>query len=295
MPSEGSDPTQTARSAESREEVYSRCRSHVLARIEEAAVGVHPFYHTFIDGIFPTDFYETVRAHMLSFKHSDKVHDRHQDNPAFMNKRYNLAESTDDVVQCIRGIFSDPEVKQALLKKFYISPTRELADALEIHTEFEYTFTKGRRFQNIHVDIPPKFVSFVFYIPEHPVAPEEEERNATILYDKELKPHYAARFRANSVCSFVPHFYSYHGFASTIDRDVLVMFYVNGEYMRKWYQARAQAKDEPPFNVLRDAIEEKLRAYPLKEFEGSEARILAEREACLVNAPLGRILVGETT
>ncbi len=71
MPSEGSDQNQTARSVESREEVYSRCRAHVLARIEEAAVGVYPFYHTFIDGIFPADFYEAVRAHMVSFKHSD--------------------------------------------------------------------------------------------------------------------------------------------------------------------------------------------------------------------------------
>jgi len=278
----------SARSAQ----LYSRCRAHVLSRIEETEIGVQPFYHAFIDGIFPADFYDTMRAHMLQFKYGDSVQDRHQDNPAFMNKRHNLAESTDEVVECIRGIFSDSEIKLALLKKFFISPTRELADSLEIHDEFEYTFTKGGRFQNIHVDIPPKIMSFVFYIPERPVPPEEEERNATIFYDKSLKPHYQARFRANSVCVFAPHFYTYHGFASTIDRDVLVMFYVNRRYLQKFYRERQRNKEEPPFNAIRDAIEEKLGSYPLKEYEGGEARLLAEKSACLVNAPLGRVLEG---
>jgi len=105
MTSAQSAANQIDQNPESSEERYARCRSHVLSRIEGAAVGVQPFYHTFIDGIFPADFYEAVRAHMLSVKHTDKVHDRHQDNPAFMNKRYNLVESTDEVVQCIRGIF----------------------------------------------------------------------------------------------------------------------------------------------------------------------------------------------
>jgi len=133
-------------------------------------------------------------------------------------------------------------------------------------------------------------MSFVFYIPEHPAAPEEEERNATILYDKSLTPHYKARFRANSVCVFVPHFYSYHGFASTIDRDVLVMFYLNNAYHEKYFRARQQYKEEAPWPALCDTIEEKLRAYPLKEYEGSEERLLAERAACRVNAPLGRVM-----
>ena len=145
--------SQTARNQTSKEDLYSRCRSHVISRVEQTATGVQPFYHTFIEHIFPADFYDAVRAHMLNCKYSDNVQDRHQDNPAFLNKRYNLVGNTDEVVECIRAIFSDPDVRQALLKKFYISPSRELADALSIHDEFEYFFTKAGRFQNIHVDI----------------------------------------------------------------------------------------------------------------------------------------------
>ena len=273
-----------------RNDLFLRCRGHVLSQVERAVVGVTPFHHAFIDGIFPDDFYEVLRAHMLSCKHGDNLQDRHQDNPAFLNKRYNLLANSDEVVNCFRAVFSDADVKHALLKKFYITPSRELIDSLVIHEEFEYFFTKAGRFQNIHVDIPPKFMSFVFYIPEHPVPAEEEERNATILYDKSLTPHYPARFRANSVGMFVPHFYSYHGFSSTIDRDVLVMFYVNGEELQGWRNMRQQKKDEPPFTGLLDAVESKLRRYPLIEFGADEQRLLAERGACRVNAPQGRVI-----
>jgi hypothetical protein len=291
MNSARSAETQIAENEAASGELYSDCRSHVLARLSEAAMGVEPFYHTFIDRIFPPHFYDAVRAHMLSCKYSDSVQDRHQDNPGFLNKRYNLVGNTHEVVECLRAIFSDPDVRQALLKRFYISPSRELADKLSIHDEFEYFFTKAGRFQNIHIDIPPKFMSFVFYIPELPASPQDEERNATILYDKSLTPHYPARFRANSVCVFVPHFYSYHGFSSTIDRDVLVMFYVNREELEKWRNLRQDDKDSPPFTGLLDAVEGKLRSHPLIEYGLDNQRLLAERSACRVNAPRGRVLV----
>jgi hypothetical protein len=208
-----------------------------------------------------------------------------------MNRRYNLVGNTDEVVECLRAIFSDPDVRQAPLKKFYVSPSRELADILSIHDEFEYFFTKAGRFQNIHIDIPPKFMSFVFYIQELSVSPQDEERNATILYDKTLTPHYPAQFRANSVCVFVPHFYSYHGFASTIDRDVLVMFCVNRDELEKWRTRRQDDKDSPPFTGLLDAVEGKLRSYPLIEYGADDQKLRAERSACRGNALRGRVLV----
>jgi hypothetical protein len=281
----------TAGNETPRESLHSRCRSHVLSRVREAETGVQPFRHIFIEHILPPDVYDAVRAHMLCCKYSDSVQDRHQDNPEFMNKRYNLVGNTDEAVECVRAVFSDPDVRQALLKKFYISPSPELANELSIHDEFEYFFTKAGRFQNIHIDIPPKFMSFVFYIPELSVCAQDEERNATILYDRSLTPHYPARFRANSVCVFVPHFYSYHGFSSTIDRDVLVMFYVNQEELKNWRNLRQDDKDLPPFAGLLDAIEGKLRSHPLIEFGNDEQRVVAERSACRVNAPRGRVLV----
>ena len=290
MNSARSPATQNARNEPSRQDFYRRCRSHVLSRIEQTATDVKPFYHTFIADIFPADLYADLHAHMVKCKYGDGVQDRPQDNPAFVNQRYNLFTSTDDVVECIRAVFSSPDVKQALLEKFYFAPLQALANSLSIHDEFEYIFTKAAWFQNIHVDIPPKFISFVFYIPAHVVSPAEEERNATILYDKSLVPHFQARFRPNSVCIFVPHFYTYHGFSSTIDRDVLVMFYVNREELQSWQLLRRQEEEQPPFADLLDAIERKLRSYPLKEFGGTERRLLVERSECLVNAPQGRVL-----
>jgi len=270
--------------------MLSSYRSHVISRIEDCSVGKSPFHHIFIENIFPGELYGAIRRHMLSFKTGDNVQDRIQDNPAFKNRRFNLVSNTDDVVEHVRGIFSDPSVKQALLQKFFRSPPRELLRSLTIHEEFEYIFTEARRFQNIHIDIPPKFMSFVFYIPERPVDPFEEERNATILYDKSLKPHYHARYVANSVCIFAPHFCSYHGFDSTIPRDVLVMFYIHPAEFRKWRELRQKKKDEPPFTGLLDSIESKLRRYSLIEFGDDDARLLKERRECRVNAPQGRVL-----
>lgn len=271
------------------------CRSHVLARIEESSIGTQPFYHTYIENIFPSSFYEAFRAHMLVCKHSGNHQDRPQDSSAFMTKRTNLFENHDHVVECIRRVFSDTDVKLALMKKFYITPSRELAESVVIHREFEYFYTKAGRFQNIHIDIPAKFMSFVFYIPEYPaLTAEDEERNATILYDKSLAPHYMARFKPNSVGIFVPHFYSYHGFASTIDRDVFVMFYVNPSELEKWTQMQRATGDPPPFTGLLDGVERKLRMHPLIEFGGSEERLRAERAACRVNAPQGRVIVQPT-
>ena len=267
-----------------------RYRHHVLARIAEAEVGVAPFHHAFIEDIFPTELYGAIRDHMLRFKHSDQVQDRHQDNPNFMNRRYNLSSSTDEPVEHLRTVFSDPEIKQVLINKFYLHPHNSLTTSLTIHEEFEYVFTAAHRFQNIHIDIPPKFMSFVFYIPEHAVGPIEQERNATILYDKFLNPNYKARYTANSVCIFVPHFSSYHGFSSTTARDVLVMFYIDAAEMNRWLSIRQSEKDEPPFTGLLDSIHDKLRNHPLRQFEGSEQKLLEERRACLVNAPQGRIL-----
>jgi hypothetical protein len=264
-------------------------RSYVLSRIDEADIGEEPFYHTYIEQIFPPDLYDAVRAHVSKCKNSDEVQERHQDNPDFVNERYNVFHSTEAVVDRVRAIFSDPEVKRRLLGKFYVSPSPALIESLSIHDEFEYVFTKAGRFQNIHIDIPPKYLSFVFYIPLVDVSPQEEERNATILYDKTLKPHYRARFTSNSVCVFVPHFHSYHGFSSTIDRDVLVMFYVNPDQLRSWQAMRAAREEAPPYTDLLDSVESKLRLHPLIEFASGEQRLLAERAACLVNAPQGRV------
>lgn len=270
--------------------IVSRCRSHLLDRLALTRAGDHPFRHLFVEQLFPADVYEIIHGHMLACKYGDDVQDRNQDNPAFLNKRFNLFHNKDEVTRIVRAVFSDEGIKRALLAKFYLDPSADLADELEIHKEFEYFFTAAGRFQNIHIDIPPKFLSFVVYIPEKPLPPHEEGSNATILYDKDLEPHHKARFVPNSMCVFAPHYYSYHGFNSTMDRDVLVMFYVHRGELKAWRNARSEGPETPPFIDVLDAVEHKLRAFPLIEIGTIEARLLDERRSCRVNAPQGRVL-----
>lgn len=268
---------------------HERCLAHVLARIAQAEIGKTPFHHIFIEEIFPEYLYNKIREYMISCKYSQDTQDRHQDNPKFVNRRFNIFELRNDVVDSIRDLFSTSEIKIALLEKFYAGSVKDLSNKLSIHEEFEFFFTEAGRFQNIHVDIPPKFLSFVFYIPEKEVPQDVETCNATIMYDKSLNPHYMARFKSNSVCIFAPHYYSYHGFSSTIDRDVLVMFYTGHDNLQKWRALRQSSKDLPPFSGLKDAVEDKLREHPLIEYS-EEGKLEAERLACLVNSPQGRVM-----
>jgi len=274
----------------------ARCRAHVLERIEAAVVAEAPFHYLFIDRIWPPDFYAAMRAHMMQCKDRTAVADRHQDSSAFVNRRHNLFAAEDDVSIGVRAVFSDAEVRLALLRKFYVASLDELAAGLAIHHEFEYVFTRAGRSQTIHLDIPPKFLSFVFYIPTVAMTPEEAAANATILYDKALRPHHCARFEANSLCIFAPHFHSYHGFDSTRDRDVLVMFYIDPAGLERYAAMRdAGLDDMAPFAGFRDEIGRKLRRHPLIEYGRDASRLTRERSACLINAANGRVVRPDPT
>lgn len=282
------DPTMTLYDKQ-KFELY---KSHIINKIESHSVGQEPFYHMYIENIFPKDLYVAIKERMLHYKYSDALQSRQQDSSKFVNNRYNLANNDDLETQYIRALFSDKDIKNALLQKFYFAPTSGLAELIKIHTqEFEFMYTKADRFQNIHVDIPPKFMSLVFYIPENQPGKDEEERNATVLYDKSLNPHHNAKYKANSLCVFVPHFYSYHGFSSTIDREVLIMFYINEEERKKWKKLRNRDNDIAPYDTIKDCIKNKLEKYPLIEYEHLEK--INEKNQCLINAPQGRVLIDE--
>lgn len=264
-------------------------RAHVLSRIATTDCGVEPFRHLFVEDILPPQLYEALKSYMLLHKDGDKVLDRRQDSAKFVNKRLNLSAVDDLAVNAFRRLFTDPQVMLALLTKFYLRANPGMAAELEIHKEFEFFFTKAGRFQNIHVDIPPKFLSFVFYMPTEAVDPAAESENATILYDRDLTPHRIARYRANSVCIFAPHIASYHGFSSTIDRDVLVIFYISPSEFEFW-KTQVLRQEEPPFNAMKDLIAQKIQRHPLIEFGLDEDRLAAERLACRINAPSGRVM-----
>lgn len=271
-------------------ENFDAYRTHILNRIEQTTIGRTPFFHLFIEGIFPDDLYAAIKSKALHYKHHAQLLPRLQDNKAFTNDRFSLVNSDDIETQYVRGLFSDHDIKYSLLKKFYLRPDHSLAQMLRIHEEFEYVYTAKDRFQNLHIDVPAKFLSLVFYFPDRELSDEERRFNATILYDKELKPHYQARYSENSVCIFAPHFRTYHGFATTIDRTALVMFYVDKELVEKHQQIVREAKLAKRLEAFKDTIQSKLEAYPLLEYGVSHNRIVSERKQCRINAPRGRVM-----
>ncbi|MBO9602630.1 MAG: hypothetical protein J7496_09005 [Novosphingobium sp.] len=273
-------------------EDYPAIKAHVLKRIADTAVGENPFYHLYIESLFPEDFYTAMFDYKQALKVSGQMIARNQDNAAFQNRRYPLADDHTQAVRQFRALWDDFDVRKAVLEKFYIAPNDAFCDSVRIHEkEFEFVFCEEGRFQNIHVDIPQKFLSFVFYFPEIGMDEQDEKANATILYNRELEPVYGARFRANSVCIFAPHFYSYHGFATTRERDVLVMFYTREKNARDWQEVTRNDLDRgPDFKATLDLVEEKLEAFPLIEYGADPARIARERAACRINAPKGRVI-----
>lgn len=269
---------------------YENLKNHVLKRLLKSCVGEQPYYHMYIEEILPKELYSDMKSIMIEKKNGGWSSDRNQDNPNFSNRRYNLISDSSPAVEVFHKIFSSIEIKKALIDKFYLSPTHELYESIKIHEEFEFTFTEPQRFQNIHIDIPAKFLSLVFYFPEGEVSAEEEEKNATILYDKNLSPKYGAKYRENSVCIFAPHFYSYHGFSSTISRDVLVMFYVQDIELKKWQTIRSENRDVAPFDTIKKLIKDKCERYPLVEYKEKLTDVSKEMEKCKINAPRGRVI-----
>ncbi|MEI7622308.1 MAG: hypothetical protein WCJ88_02015 [Actinomycetes bacterium] len=257
----------------------------------QTPLGEHPFHHLYFEKVLPHDLYDGLRRLMLAKKNSPTLTHRQQDSPLYTTPRFPLHDSTNIHVLYLRAIFSDPEVLGTFASRFYSNSDGEFARSLSIHEkEFEFTFCEPDRFQNIHVDIPPKYLSFVLYFPEGDLNPEQEDRNGTVLYDSELKPVYSARYRANAGVCFAPHFSSYHGFSTTIPRDALVMFLVNRAEQEAWEQT-LPSSEPPPFTHWGNCIENKLLATPLREFGASPDVIAHARAASRVNAPEGRVLI----
>lgn len=263
---------------------------YVVRRVQETPVQTSPYHHMHIESVLPDELYSASLTRLKQYRSSKGLKERLQDSPDYINRRYSLTESDHAEAKYIRNIFEAQPVKQALVDKFYVAPTAELVSELRIHhEEFEFVFIPAGRFQNIHVDIPAKFLSFVFYFPDRNCSEEEQQKNGTVLYDKSLEPYYSAKYSANSVGIFAPHFYSYHGFSTTIDRQVMVMFYVSDNGFEDWVVARR--KDAPPFSDMKNCIAEKLRKYSLIEYASIDDRVDQEKRQCLINAPRGRVML----
>lgn len=266
-------------------------KAHVIARLDATELGTSPFYHMWVNDIFPPDYYAALVANKRLRLHGGDFQERKQDSKEYVNRRYNLFANQDPVIEIFRQVWSDVDVKRAAYRRFYSKGADELAEKTEIHREFEYTFCVPNLFQNIHIDIPPKCLSFVFYLPDQDLDDKTELDNATILYDKDMKPEKAARFRDNSVCIFAPHYYSYHGFSSTMDRDALVMFLVEPDLFD--VMRRPPKPGETKLDAFLDSVITKMEQYTLTEYGDDPARWEAEKAACRVNSFAGRVLLDD--
>ena len=270
---------------------FTEIKNHVLEKIESSDIIQYPFYNLYITNIFPIDFYEKLKERMLYFKYNENLQDRNWDNPDFMNKKFSLRDIDDDVINLIREVFNDVDIKNSIMSKFYYE---NWTDEIEFNRDLQFVFTGKNKFQRIHTDIPAQFISVNFYLPENELTQQEELDNGTLLYDKELNPCKVSRFVSNSVSFFAPHFYSYHGFDTTIDnRNTLLFFYAQKDLVKRFYDNSKNQNSEQDPDKFKDLIQWKISKYRLIEYGSDDmqflTKLIKEKSDCKVNELNGRI------
>jgi len=266
-------------------------KDYVLNKIETTDINTYPFYNLYINDIFPDDFYKKLKDKMLYYKYNETLQDRNWDNPNFINKRFPLSDINDDEINIVREVFSNNDIRNALMKKFYFN---SYLDEIVFNHDMQFVFTDGMRFQRVHTDIPAQFISVNFYIPEDDLTDDQELDNGTILYDKELNPCKVIRYRGNSVSFFAPHFYSYHGFNTTIkNRNTLLFFYAQKDLIKRFYDNSKNQNGEQYPDKFKDVIQWKISKYRLVEYGLDDLKFLTklikEKSDCKVNTLNGRI------
>jgi hypothetical protein len=266
-------------------------KEHVLNRIVTKDINTYPFYNLYVEDIFPIEFYQLLKDKMLYYKYNENLQDRNWDNPNFMNKKFSLKDINDFEIGIVREVFDDREIKDALMKKFYYG---NHVDEMCFNHDLQFVYTDENRFQKIHTDIPAQFISVIFYIPEDELSDQEELDNGTILYDKDLKPCKVSKYVPNSVSFFAPHFYSYHGFNTTIkNRNTLLFFYAQKDLIKRFYDNSRNQNGEQDPDKFKDVIQWKISKYRLIEYGSDDleflTKLIKEKSDCKVNTLNGRI------
>ena len=269
--------------------LFKNYKDYTLNRIEKAQLGLDPYNHCYIEEILHPDFYTKLKLKCFKFRESNMTQNRIQDSKEYVNSRCNLIGMDDSDINMVTSLFSDFDIKRAFLNKFYLTVSPELVESIKIHEEYEFVYTQMNRIQNIHTDIPPKFLSFVFYFPEKIPSEEDMRNNSTVLYDKSLSPHYPAKYKDNSVCIFAQHFNSYHGFDTISDRTALVMFYVNDAFLNRFKKSYSISNLKREMDFFKKVTEERLIKYPLREYNLKNYELSIEKNKCRINAPDGRV------
>ena len=232
---------------------------------------------------------------MLDYKYNSVLQDRNWDNPSFINKKFSLKEINDCEIETVTYIFNDYEIKKAFIEKFYVKS--DFIEEIVFTHDLQFVFTDKNKFQVIHTDIPAQFLSIVFYLPEKEIISDEEEmNNGTILYDKDLNANKISKFKKNSVACFAAHFYSYHGFNTTIDnRNTMLFFYAQKDLIKRFYDNIHNENNEQNVSEFKDVIQWKISKYKLREYDdnGNDleflSKLIKEKSICKINSLNGRI------
>ena len=268
-------------------------KMHVLKRINSTEINTYPFYNVYIENIFPEAFYEKLKNLMIYYKYNSKLENRNWDNPDFMNKKISLNNVEDYEINIVKYIFEDSEIKKSIMEKFYLTPN--FIDEIVFKHDLQFVFTEKNKFQKIHTDIPAQFVSVVFYIPEDVDISEcDKLNNGTILYDRDLNPVKVSKFKGNSVSFFAPHFYSYHGFNTTINnRNTMLFFYAQKDLIKRFYDNSKNQNGEQNVELFKNVIQWKISKYRLIEYGKDDmnflTKLLSEKENCKIDTLNGRI------
>jgi len=273
------------------EKNFLELKDHILNKIENTDINELPYYNLYIQNIFSDDFYLLLKEKMLFYKKNKPLEDRNWDSPDFINKMFKLENISDNIIMTVKKLFDDNDIKKALLKKFYVDYNHY--NEICFNKDMQFVYTKKDKVQQIHTDIPEQFISLIFYLPETDLNEEEQLNNGTITYDKDLKPNKIAKYKANSLFCFAPHFYSYHGFSTTIDnRNILLFFYSNKLMLQKFYGNVDNKNGYLNPDNFKNRIEEKIIKYPLIEYTKNcnfLDKLQQEKNNCKINDKNGRI------
>ena len=272
-----------------------KIKNYVLDQIKQSKINKYPFFNLYIENIFPENFYERLKSRMLDYKYNSVLQDRNWDNPSFINKKFSLKEINDCEIETVTYIFNDYEIKKAFIEKFYVKS--DFIEEIVFTHDLQFVFTVKNKFQVIHTDIPAQFLSIVFYLPEKEIISDEEEmNNGTILYDKDLNANKISKFKKNSVACFAAHFYSYHGFNTTIDnRNTMLFFYAQKDLIKRFYDNIHNENNEQNVSEFKDVIQWKISKYKLREYDdnGNDleflSKLIKEKSICKINSLNGRI------
>jgi hypothetical protein len=269
----------------SRRDLY---KAHLLNVLASTETNVEPFWTLEVGDVLHPELYAALDNVRRKRRGTQSVTTREEYSTDKMAVRYSFARAPEKPVRHVRALFSDDDVKRAILERFFTTVDGRLLDEVCIWDHaFEFTFSPPGKAQHTHVDWPTKFVSLIIYFPDEVLGTDEQLANATMFYDRDLVAQPIARFAPNRAAMFAAHFESYHGFSTTRDRDALVVFYLNTRVMDAWRNGDAEAA-EPTVEAFKDAVQRKMTEYPLREFPTS-ADVQASRERSLIDTAYGQI------